>query len=318
MRETRLESVLALRAGGLPAPVAAYLVARVAELVADHPRLVPLPDVRVRADGQVRLALRDRPVPFDYRAPEVVQGAEGDPRAAVFALGVLLVHTSLGRSPFARGTDLETRLAVGEEDVPVLQGRAAQASAELDAVVACACAKDPTVRYPSPAALRDALDGYLEDELHVVGPEVLAAAVRDAIERAPSDDRASMPDYQDAELAVAPRAPRNAPPTDAHFEDGFVRLGDPLETGGEAGITQASLIGVRESGPKIQRPAHLDVDVEVVAREKEARVARTLAPVRSEARPAGPNWLVRVGGALIALLLLAIAYQFLLRPLLQD
>ncbi|MEZ4336345.1 MAG: hypothetical protein R3B82_06935 [Sandaracinaceae bacterium] len=317
MRETRLESVLALRSGGLPAPTAAYLVARVAELVDGHPRQVSLPDVRVRADGGVRLALRDRPVPFDYRAPEVAQGAGGDPRAAVFSLGVLLVHTALGRSPFARETDLETRLAVGEEDVPALVGRAGQASAELDVVVARACAKDPFARYASPAALRDALDGYLEDELHVVGPKVLATAVREAIERAPSDDRTSMPDYEDAELALAPAPSRHAPET-AHFEDGFVRLGDPLATGGEAGITEASMTGVRESGPKIRRPAHLDVDVDVIEAEKEARNARTRAPEVATAPASSPNWMLRIGGALLVLLLAAIVYQFLVRPLFAN
>lgn len=311
--------MLALRSGGLPAPIAAYLVARVAELVDEHPRLVALGDVRVRADGEVRLALHDGPAPFDVRAPEVAQGAGGDPRAAVFALGVLLVHASLGRSPFARGSDLETRLAVGEEPVPELRGRAGQASADLDVVLARACAKDPASRYPSPAALRDALDGYLEDELHVVGPDVLAAAVREAIERAPSDDRSSMPDFEDAELALAPAPQRHGPTAESvHFEDGFVRLGDPLATGGEAGITEAALTGVRDSGPKIQRPAGLDVDVDIVEAEKEARIARTRAPVTSSEPVSGPNWMIRVGAVLLTLLLAAIAYRFLVRPLFSD
>ncbi len=317
MRETRLESVLALRVGGLTAPVAAYLVARVADAIAARPRIVALPDVRVREDGVVRLARRDGSPPFDVRAPEVARGgAEGDPRAAVFALGVLLVHASLGRSPFARGTDLETRMAVGEEEVPPLVGRAGKASAALDAIVARACAKTPSERHGSPAALRDALDGYLEDELHGIGPRELAEAVREAIERAPSDDRTSMPDYDDAELALAPQAPKSSPPAESHFEDGLVRLGDPLASGGEAGITEASLTGVRDSGPRISRPA-LEVDDEAVAREKEARVHRTLAPIGSDAPP-GPNWLLRIGVALAVLLALAIAYRFVLRPLLGD
>ncbi|MBX3276292.1 MAG: hypothetical protein KF729_38925 [Sandaracinaceae bacterium] len=315
MRETRLESVLSLRGAGLPAPVAAYLVARVADAIVERPRIVSLDEVRVREDGAVKLARRDEPPRFDYRAPEVAHGAAGDPRAAVFSLGVLLVHAALGRSPFARATDVETRLAVGEAEVPRLTGRAGMASPPLDAIVAAACAKAAARRLPSPGVLRDALDGYLDDELHVVGPEVLAAAVREAIERAPSHDRASLPDYDDVELDAEPRAARGPRLAEPALDQALVRLGDPLLGGAEAGITEAALTGVRDSGPRIERSAGLDIDERVIAREEQARAARTRAPAAAEAS-SGPNWIARVAIALVALVALAAVYRLVLRPLL--
>ncbi len=317
MRETRLDSVIALRSGGLPAPLAAWVVARVAEQIASRPRIVSIAQVRVREDGAVRLLHDLRPAPFASRAPEVVQGGDGDPRAAVFALGVLLVELSLGRSPFERATDLETRLAVSEDALPRLEGRAARASSALDELISKATEKAAPDRHTSALELRDAIDAYLADELHDVGEAQLASTVREAIEQAPSEDRTSMPDYGDAELSLEPEAARSPLPNEPKFDQELVRLGDPLPPGSGAGVTEVTLTGVRESGPKLSRPElTLEVDDAGLLAQRE-RAARTRAPVGPPA-PRGLGWVMRLGLALLAALFASIAYQFVLRPLLFD
>ena len=296
MHETRLESVLALRAGVLPAPLAAWVVARVAELIHEHPRTIAVSDVRVRADGKVRLVGRDGPAPLAARAPEIAGDGVGDGRAAVFSLGVMLVHISLGYSPFERPTPVETRLSVGADPVPALRGRAAHATAALDRIVEGATAKAPEQRHTSPLDLRDALERYFDDELHEVSEAHLAAAVREAIQKHPSDDRTSMPDFGEAELTLRgekePRAQRAAQGP----EPSVVHFSDPAEL-------QLELRGA----------GSLQLDDDAVRRARARRATGIL-----EHPPPQTNWPRRVGLALLLLLGAAILYGLVLRPLLSD
>lgn len=58
-----------------------------------------------------------------YMAPEVATGQKGDPRADLFALGVLLYHCIVGGHPFERDSAREIILASIHDTPPVLETR---------------------------------------------------------------------------------------------------------------------------------------------------------------------------------------------------
>ncbi len=80
-----------------------------------------------------------------------------------------------------------------------------------------------------------------------------------------------------------------------------------------AGITDAALTGGQPT--RRPRPApRLDIDEEAFRRER----MRPAATVMDEPEaPPGPNWMLRIVGLLVALLGLALVYQFVVRPLLK-
>ena len=211
MSEVRLDQILSRLPSGLPLPVACWLVSRVANAIAAQPRLITPRDIRVREDGGVRVADAEGETPFAYRAPENLRGGDPNPRSAVFALGAVLVETLSGRSAFERGSDMETRVAVAAEEVAPMKGRVAQASHALDAILARALAKSPDDRFASTVELAERLDGFLEDELHDVGPEAVVAAVRAAI--GGGDPRAAFQKVsEESVVRPLPTEPEPTPP----------------------------------------------------------------------------------------------------------
>ncbi|MCZ7677452.1 MAG: hypothetical protein M5U28_01205 [Sandaracinaceae bacterium] len=182
MGDVSLEQVLARAEGGLPVPVGCWLIARVAEALASAPRAVTPAEVRIGERGEVHIAPpRPGRTPFAYIAPEVVRGGDPDERSAIFGLGALLVETLSGRSPFARGSEMETRLAVMEEAPEPLHGCVAEASHELDVLILRALAKQPAARFGGMLELAARIDAFLADELHEASPERLAAVVQAAL-----------------------------------------------------------------------------------------------------------------------------------------
>ena len=92
-----------------------------------------------------------------YFAPEQGRSAAPDPRADVYACGVVLHELLAGRRPF-RSSDLVSLMRqILVEDPPSLRAVLPNLDAELDALVQRAMARDPEVRIRTAAELAEAL-----------------------------------------------------------------------------------------------------------------------------------------------------------------
>lgn len=109
-----------------------------------------------------------------YMAPEQLLGREVDPRADIFAMGVVLFELFALRSLF---TEDETLAAIDEVVLgpsPDLNLRLPSADPEIQALIARAISKDPQDR-PSAAALGLALDAWCANRGTPGSPERLQA-----------------------------------------------------------------------------------------------------------------------------------------------
>ena len=92
-----------------------------------------------------------------YLAPETAQRGVADPRSDVYAAGIVLFETLTGRQPFTGSSAIDVAARHIHEDVPAPSTFAPWIPAELDALVAVFCARDPQVRPADAAAALTAL-----------------------------------------------------------------------------------------------------------------------------------------------------------------
>jgi serine/threonine-protein kinase len=91
-----------------------------------------------------------------YVSPEQVEGKVLDGRSDVYSLGVVLYEMLCGKPPFEADTDMATALMhVRSEPKPL--GQVCDVPAQLADLVRTAMAKSPAQRFPSAAAMREAL-----------------------------------------------------------------------------------------------------------------------------------------------------------------
>ena len=112
-----------------------------------------------------------------FMAPERFDDARtpSDQRSDVYSLGVLLFYLLTGDVPF-QGTIAEVRAAAQHAPRPSVRTSTRGVSRELDAVCSRAMAADREDRYPSAAALAEALDVYLNRPVSRFGPWDAAVA----------------------------------------------------------------------------------------------------------------------------------------------
>jgi hypothetical protein len=92
----------------------------------------------------------------DYVAPELITEGGAGKSADIYALGCVLYEALTGEVPYPRDSELETLVAHIDAPVPKPSTARPEVSANLDAVVERAMAKDPAVRYTSAAELAGA------------------------------------------------------------------------------------------------------------------------------------------------------------------
>ncbi len=173
--------------GGLPIPIACWLVARAADglhhaheardengqpLGIVHRDVTPH-NVFVTYDGHVkltdfgiakaegRIVRTDTGIvkgKFAYMAPEQALGRALDRRVDIFAIGVLLWELITGERLFKGDTDAETLLAVTRCEVESPRTRRPDCPEDLEAIVLTCLSRDPSERFETAAAVSAALD----------------------------------------------------------------------------------------------------------------------------------------------------------------
>ena len=93
-----------------------------------------------------------------YMSPEQVRGEQADHRSDIFALGAVFYEMLSGRRAFARGTALETMMAILKEDPPVLAGGPGAVTPAIDRIVRRCLEKNPLQRFQSASDIAFALE----------------------------------------------------------------------------------------------------------------------------------------------------------------
>ncbi len=99
-----------------------------------------------------------------YFSPEQAQGAQPDPRSDLYSLGIVMYEMVAGKPPFTGENPVSIAYKqVHDAPQPLVQ-IVADVPRSFEAIVAKLLAKDPKLRYPSAAALRDDLRRFRNDE----------------------------------------------------------------------------------------------------------------------------------------------------------
>ncbi len=115
-----------------------------------------------------------------YFSPEQAQGAQPDPRSDLYSLGIVMYEMVAGKPPFTGENPVSIAYKqVHDAPQPLVQ-IVADVPRSFEAIVAKLLAKDPKLRYPSAAALRDDLRRFRNDE-----PVQALAALQGTQQRAP-------------------------------------------------------------------------------------------------------------------------------------
>jgi serine/threonine-protein kinase len=127
-----------------------------------------------------------------YLAPEQVNGRPTDPRTDVYALGLLLYEALCGHPPFGGDTEIATAMARLTTSAPAVRAQRPEVSQALDDVIHRCLARQPSARFGSAAAVREALDRARLDPTGAiprptVGPGSVAGAATGASARRATD-----------------------------------------------------------------------------------------------------------------------------------
>lgn len=132
-----------------------------------------------------------------YLSPEQVTGAEITPASDVYSTGVLLYELLTGSTPFTGDTSLAVALQRLNNDVPPPSEAIDGVPPEFDELVARACAREPSERFPTAAEFAAELREIV-DELGLP-PFRVPAPVDSAAHRASrTADDLRVPDPEDA------------------------------------------------------------------------------------------------------------------------
>jgi eukaryotic-like serine/threonine-protein kinase len=124
-----------------------------------------------------------------YLAPEQVEGVDVDPRADLYALGVVMFEALCGRPPFLADTEAATALARLHQDPPPPRSIRPEIPPSLESIVLRSLARRPAQRWGRATDLRAALSQVRFDEPDdAESPTVIAAPPRTPPPRHEADE----------------------------------------------------------------------------------------------------------------------------------
>jgi beta-lactam-binding protein with PASTA domain/tRNA A-37 threonylcarbamoyl transferase component Bud32 len=241
------------RTGALPPRQAARIAAEIARaLSAAHARGFVHRDVKpgnvlVGRDGRVKVAdfgiaravaEAQMTLPgttlgsVHYFSPEQARGEQATISSDIYSLGIVLYELLTGRRPWEGDSAASIAMARLSGPVPSPSGVRSGVPPALDAIVQRALARDPSGRFPTAAAMADALDAFLADRAPDAarGGASLAGAAGGVAAAGAANAAAGAAGATAASTVAAgvarPNPPRVAYPPDA-YADASERYRDP-------------------------------------------------------------------------------------------
>ncbi len=186
----------------------------------------------------------------EYMSPEQLLGDDIDPRADLYAVGIMAYRMLTGKLPFT--SDTFDRSAAANPYVPVPSLAAARPELDRDLVIAIdkATAKDREQRFANAQAFLDALEGIATPSQAVVSREATAKTVS-----------AKMEAFAGADTALADATPAIAVAAQTQETNGTQQGWSPptspprATTGPQPGAVQAAGTLQQVAEPRVERPA---------------------------------------------------------------
>jgi serine/threonine-protein kinase len=226
-----------------------------------------------------------------YMAPEQARGVPVDRRADIYSAGVMIWEAVAGRRLWPEKTNVEVLLHLLNESPPRLRDVRPDVPADLDALCARALAHDREERFPTAAAMSDALQEHLQQRRDLLPPREMGALVARAFQEETQRLRVLV-DEALAGAAPADRVPSLLGPM---VSTGTFSIGRRDFAGEPTGSSRLSA-GPPVASPVPVLPAAAPMRPPPPPMPALARPSRTLAPpTLSEAPPPPPrvpSWLV--------------------------
>ncbi|MDB4945341.1 MAG: serine/threonine protein kinase [Labilithrix sp.] len=265
--------LMVVRGESLPAPLAAWICARVAEglhsahelcddtgqplhvihrdvnpsnIFLTHSGEVKLIDFGL-AKARVRLSKSADGIvkgKIPYLAPEQARGLPIDRRTDVYALGATLWESVTMKRLFKRDTDIETLRAIRDGKIPDVRTMIEGFPEELWGIIATSLSDDPEKRFATADAMRAAIDTYVGARAPQMNDELAALLTR----LFPGQE-ARQAKWEMAATSV--RAPMFTMPPPAPVPMASSSLVDPSEPGG---------LGGKDSEPGVEAAGVVVVD----------------------------------------------------------
>ncbi len=188
-----------------------------------------------------------------YLAPEQVESRPVDARTDVYALGVVLYETLVGRPPFVGDTAAATALARLHQTPPSPRSYRSDVPPALDAVVMRALARDPNQRFASASELRAAILAPAASTSPTAAPVVTGADVT-TITAQPAATITAQPAADPTTWGPPPprpashREPHDPAPAPARPRDWLLPALLVLLIGGSIGLAVALVARTQSSG----------------------------------------------------------------------
>ncbi|MDJ0765085.1 MAG: protein kinase [Myxococcota bacterium] len=114
-----------------------------------------------------------------YMSPEQIRSKPFDRRSDLFSLGVVIYQMITGRQPFMGNTDIDRLNKILEYKFVRPRNIVRELDPDLERIILTSMARSPGGRYPTAAAMGEALDAFVRKEAKEVGAPFLSNLMHD-------------------------------------------------------------------------------------------------------------------------------------------